>query len=142
MGYAYKKVKLPDGTTRDQHRLVMESVIGRKLVRSEHVHHKDGNKQNNDISNLEILSSSQHAKEHHTGVPKSEELKSKLSASMKGKYVGENSFTNILYDSDVIEIKYMLQKRIKHRVIAERFGINVRTVSHINVGRRWSHITI
>jgi hypothetical protein len=142
MGYAYKKVKLPDGTTRDQHRLVMESLIGRKLLRSEHIHHKDGNKQNNDISNLEILSSSQHAKKHLVGVPKSEQLKSKLSESMKGKRVGENSFVNVLCDADVIEIKHMLHKGIKHRVIAERFGINVRTVSHINVGRRWSHITI
>jgi DNA-binding NarL/FixJ family response regulator len=120
----------------------MESAIGRKLMRNEHVHHIDGDTKNNDLSNLVLLSDSDHAKEHHTGVAKSQELKDKLSMSLKGKYVGENSFTNILCDADVIEIKHMLQQGIKHRIIADRFGINVRTVSHINVGRRWSHIKI
>lgn len=46
------------------HRLVVEKFIGRKLLRSEIIHHKDGNKQNNDISNLEITSHREHAKTH------------------------------------------------------------------------------
>lgn len=39
-----------------EHRLVMEAKIGRYLEPEEVVHHIDGNKQNNDPSNLELFS--------------------------------------------------------------------------------------
>ena len=48
-----------------QHRWVMENHLGRKLTRWEHVHHKDGNRLNNDISNLEILDHVEHALIHN-----------------------------------------------------------------------------
>jgi hypothetical protein len=37
-----------------QHREVMEAHLGRKLESYEHVHHKDGNRANNAIENLEL----------------------------------------------------------------------------------------
>lgn len=43
----------------------MEHYLGRKLESWEHVHHKDADYTNNDISNLEILTASDHAKHHH-----------------------------------------------------------------------------
>ena len=46
------------------HRKIMEDYIGRKLKNNEIVHHKDMNKLNNDISNLQIVSRSEHAKIH------------------------------------------------------------------------------
>lgn len=42
----------------------MELHLGRYLATGEIVHHKDSNKQNNDISNLELLTNSQHSKKH------------------------------------------------------------------------------
>ena len=48
------------------HRKVMEEFLGRKLKRSEHIHHIDGNKLNNDIHNLELLGESEHHKKHPT----------------------------------------------------------------------------
>ena len=55
-----------------EHRLVMEKHLGRYLLPNEVVHHKDANKQNNDISNLELFhSNSAHLKHELTGrVPK------------------------------------------------------------------------
>jgi len=45
------------------HRWVVEKNIGRKLKLDEVVHHIDGNKLNNNFSNLEIFSSQD---EHHS----------------------------------------------------------------------------
>jgi uncharacterized protein (DUF1330 family) len=50
---------------RHLHRVVMEKHIGRPLERKEMVHHIDGNKENNDISNLALLDFSQHTTINH-----------------------------------------------------------------------------
>ena len=42
----------------------MERYIGRPLSSYECVHHKDGNKLNNSLSNLEVMSRSEHQKHH------------------------------------------------------------------------------
>lgn len=47
-----------------EHRYVMEQFLGRKLKTNETVHHKDHDKTNNDISNLEILDVAEHSKLH------------------------------------------------------------------------------
>lgn len=47
-----------------QHRKVMEQYLGRKLLSEEIVHHIDGNKLNNDISNLELTNRSKHIDMH------------------------------------------------------------------------------
>lgn len=62
-GYIEGRVWLPDGTCRSvkQHRYIMEQHLERPLEPWEDVHHKDGNKQNNDLSNLEVLEHGIHA---------------------------------------------------------------------------------
>jgi hypothetical protein len=47
-----------------EHRLVMEQQIGRYLESDEIVHHLDGDRLNNDPSNLEVKKRSQHISEH------------------------------------------------------------------------------
>ena len=49
-----------------EHRVVMENHLGRPLFSWEIVHHKDGNKRNNDINNLQVMSQGEHATEHFT----------------------------------------------------------------------------
>ncbi len=46
------------------HRYVVEQSIGRKLKSGEHVHHKNRNREDNRIENLEVLSSSEHMSRH------------------------------------------------------------------------------
>ena len=48
-----------------EHRYVMELHLKRKLDRKEYVHHIDGNKLNNSISNLQLMSINEHTKLHH-----------------------------------------------------------------------------
>ena len=45
------------------HRRVVEKNIGRRLLPNEIIHHRDGNKLNNNIENLQIFSSQD---EHHS----------------------------------------------------------------------------
>lgn len=55
----YKKVR-----GRHEHRIIMENLLGRKLLPTEIIHHRDGNRRNNIVVNLELMSQSEHAKLH------------------------------------------------------------------------------
>lgn len=46
------------------HRAIMENSIGRYLTKDEVVHHKDHNKFNNDISNLQLMTHKEHSLLH------------------------------------------------------------------------------
>ena len=48
-----------------QHRWIMENHLGRKLTPFEHIHHIDGNRLNNDLTNLELTDCVTHAFLHN-----------------------------------------------------------------------------
>lgn len=57
-----------------EHRIVMEKYLGRELNSNEIVHHIDGDKLNNDVSNLVLTTRSEHIEEHREDLLKAKQV--------------------------------------------------------------------
>lgn len=73
--WGYKEMKAPEGCEARpngcvlEHRLVAEKKLGRKLKKSEAVHHIDGNRGNNEEDNIMVfVTVADHARFHKNGI--------------------------------------------------------------------------
>lgn len=109
------------------HRLVALSFIP-NLENKPQVNHKDGNKLNNTLPNLEWMTSSenhQHAYDNKIRViPK-----------------GEENPQSRLTEKKVHKIKQLISKKMAYRLIAIKFKISKSYVSAINNGRSWDWVS-
>lgn len=107
------------------HRLVVKTFIG-DIPKGLCVNHKDGDKLNNDLSNLEITTYSYNL--HHAH-------KLGLASS-----VGECNSMSKLTESCVKEMYELFKLGYNNKSISMKFGVHDRYVSLIRHGHRWTHL--
>ena len=130
----YKSIKI-NGIKHDEHRYLMEQHLGRKLTQNEVVHHKDGNPLNNDLSNLEIMPLSEHARMHQLGKHLSGVTRRKL------RMVGRSQlFFAKLTVERVIEIKGLLRQGESKKSIAQKYHVHPSTIFRIAKGANWAWV--
>lgn len=90
-GYLCGKARCVDGVIRHirAHRWIMENHIGRRLKRKDHVHHKNRDKSDNRISNLELMDVRRHHRMHSKDVF-TNEVRKKAFLAHKKKWIEWN----------------------------------------------------
>lgn len=92
----YRMISIGKKKRQFEHRMKMEKKLGRTLLKNEIVHHKNGDKLDNRLSNLKIMTQSEHIKEHMKngemkldywrGKERTDETKRKMSESAKRRW--------------------------------------------------------
>jgi hypothetical protein len=108
------------------HRVLWMAFVG-PLRDDELLNHIDGNKLNNDVSNLEIVTCKQNM-----------EHASRLGLMTRGE---RNHFAK-LTAAQVLDIKLRLRCGEKQRDIAAAYGVDVTCIGHISRGKNWRHVTL
>jgi hypothetical protein len=128
-GYLDASVSVGNGNSikKRVHRLVAETYLPNPLLLRE-VDHIDCNKKNNNLENLEWVSSKEN----------------KRRARLNGLYdntIGENHHNAILTEDIVHSICKCLQDGMRNKDVSELFGIHKDLISHIKIGDLWRPIS-
>lgn len=108
------------------HRLVL-IVFNRSPELQEQCNHKDGNKLNNNIHNLEWVTSS----ENH---------KHRCNILYPGCHKGSKHSQAKLSETDILDIRGLLNKKYKLQQIADLYNVSFQLISRIKNRQNWNHI--
>lgn len=115
-------------TTRKVHRLVAQAFLGPPPDSSYEINHKDRNRSNNDVSNLEWVTHKENVEKIPYEVG---------SAARKHSKNGRA----VLNEKDVIQIRYLYEE--EHRTISQlskKYNVGWTTISHIIKYETWNNI--
>jgi len=105
------------------HRLVAEAFIPNSEGKPQ-INHKDGNKLNNNLSNLEWAT----AKEN---------MRHAFDTGLKVAKKGEEVWLSVLSEEDVIAIRGSSENNIE---LAKRYGVFQKTIYAARSGKTWKHL--
>lgn len=127
----YEKVRLvsEDGRhTYSVHRLILETFNPIENSQNKQVNHKDGDKQNNNLQNLEWVSCSENQKHAHQ-------------LNLKNQK-GQNNNQSKLTESQVLEIiELILSKQYTLVEIGKKYGVCGDTIGAIKNKHNWTYLT-
>jgi len=106
------------------HRLVAQCFISNPEDKP-YVNHKDGNKQNNHVDNLEWVTPKENA--HHA-------IENNLTTLLRG----EKSPTNKLSSDNVLEIRSLINEGVNVKELAKKYGVHTSTIYRIKHNKSWS----
>lgn len=119
-----------------EHRHTMELCIGRALFDYEVVHHQDGDKSNNSISNLELLTKESHSVLHNTG----RIFSSKTREIMRQKALSRHR-PQKLTEQNVHDIRRKYHGgQVSFRALAKEYAVTPRAIVCVIQGITWRHI--
>ena len=135
--YGYKRINLGKNSegkkvTKDEHRIIMENYLGRKLNRNEIVHHINEDKKDNRIENLEVMLLSEHSRKHRIGKSLKEETKTKL---RENRFQKPNYSCRRKTRDDIINIVKKYKEFKSYREVDRYFNFANKTTRNIIVGK-------
>lgn len=124
-GYCVTGISYPNNKkTKKVHCLVAEAFIPNPYNKP-NVNHKDGNKSNNHIDNLEW-------------VTPSENMRHAFDNNMIKLCTGERNHLSKFGEKEALDI---FNSKEPAKLLADRYGVKIRTIYSIKEGQNWSHVT-
>lgn len=131
-GYIWAKCPQHPNSFKDgyilEHRIVVENYLGRLLRKDEVVHHKDGNKTNNDISNLVVLTQQEHSRLHFL---EREKEGRGLLLFPKNVAIGKNTKDGHFEYHDIVKIRELYSNGETCSDIAKKYGVTRSSIYQI-----------
>ena len=109
--------------------LEMEKKLGRPVLRSEVVHHINGDKLDDRPENLELFPSNSQHMAHHLS-----------ERNKQVTYPGEKHYKARLTDALVREIRIQYQAGVRICDLAREIGVGHSTIAHVVHGHTWKHV--
>jgi hypothetical protein len=113
--------------TRRVHSLMVESFLNFKTTRKMVCNHKDGNKQNNNLNNLEIISQKENVlhsiKNGNTKIP-----------------IKDERYNSKIKEIDFQKLKDLFKEGKTSKEISKLFNVHPTTISRIKKGKRRKYI--